>query len=130
MNRGALNLGLDIGTSGSRAVVIDVDGRIVASATSPHAPFASPGPAWAEQDPEDWWRAACEALRAVLADKNVQSGSIAALGLSGQMHGAGLLEASGRVLRPSIIWCDQRTAEETVRPRAENAADDWIGDSE
>ena len=112
MNRSALNIGLDIGTSGSRAVVIDVQGRIVASATSPHAAFTSPGPAWAEQDPDDWWRAACEALRAVLADKHVAAGSIAALGLSGQMHGAVLLDASGRVLRPSIIWCDQRTAEE------------------
>ena len=112
MNRTVLNLGLDIGTSGSRAVAIDEGGRIVASATSAHTPFASPGPAWAEQDPEDWWRAACEALRAVLANGNVVPGAVASLGLSGQMHGAVLLDADGRVLRPSIIWCDQRTAEE------------------
>jgi xylulokinase len=112
MNRGILNVGLDIGTSGSRAIAIDDGGRIVASATSPHAPFASPGPAWAEQNPEDWWRAACEALRVVLADKNVADRSVGAVGLSGQMHGAVLLDADGRVLRPSIIWCDQRTAEE------------------
>jgi xylulokinase len=112
MNRSALNVGLDIGTSGSRAVAIDETGRIVASATSAHAPFASPRPAWAEQDPDDWWRAACDALRAVLADKEVAAGSVVAVGLSGQMHGAVLLDAAGRVLRPSIIWCDQRTAEE------------------
>jgi xylulokinase len=112
MNRTVLNVGLDIGTSGSRAVAIDDTGRIVASATSSHAPFASPGPAWAEQDPGDWWRAACVALREVLAVKEVAAASIAAVGLSGQMHGAVLLDAAGRVLRPSIIWCDQRTAEE------------------
>jgi xylulokinase len=75
-------------------------------------PFASPGPAWAEQDPVDWWDAATNAVRAVLADVNVPAGAIDAVGLSGQMHGAVLLDAAGDVLRPSIIWCDQRTAEE------------------
>jgi xylulokinase len=107
-----LTLGLDIGTGGSRAVVIDHAGRIVASATSAHAPFVSPGPAWAEQDPADWWRAACAALREVHAHKDVDASAIASLGLSGQMHGAVLLDERGQVLRPSIIWCDQRTAEE------------------
>ena len=105
-------LGIDIGTSGSRALVVDDTGAIVASATSPHAPFRSPGPAWAEQDAEDWWRAAQEAVRAVLAQSRVAPRDIAAIGLSGQMHGAVLLDEAGAVLRPSIIWCDQRTAEE------------------
>jgi xylulokinase len=105
-------LGIDIGTSGSRALLIDDTGAIVASATSPHAPFRSPGPAWAEQDPADWWRAAQEAVRAVLADSRVAARDIACIGLSGQMHGAVLLDERGEVLRPSIIWCDQRTAEE------------------
>ena len=107
-----LALGLDIGTSGSRAIVIDEAGRIVASATAAHAPFVSPGPAWAEQDPADWWRAAREALRAVLAHQEVAAGDVTSIGLSGQMHGAVLLNSAGHVLRPSIIWCDQRTAEE------------------
>lgn len=102
-------LGIDVGTSGSRAVLIDTDGTIVASATVEHAPFASPEIGWAEQNPEDWKRAAFEAIRQVLAVKNVHAEEIAAVGLSGQMHGAVFLDDSDEVLRPSIIWCDQRT---------------------
>lgn len=105
-------LGIDIGTSGSRALVVDEHGAIVASATSAHEPFRSPGPAWAEQDPADWWRAAQDAVRVVLAKSKVAAGDIACIGLSGQMHGAVLLDEAGEVLRPSIIWCDQRTADE------------------
>lgn len=105
-------LGIDVGTSGSRAVLVNERGAIIASATSPHVPFASPGPAWAEQDPADWWRASRKAIRTVLdmAGGNVRS--IQCVGLSGQMHGAVLLDERGEVLRPSIIWCDQRTAAE------------------
>jgi xylulokinase len=101
-------------------VLVEDDGAITASATAAHAPFVSPGPAWAEQDPEDWWRAGAEALRAVVAQAR---GGIDAIGLSGQMHGAVLLGEHGEVLRPSIIWCDQRTSAEckwlddTVGPR-------------
>jgi xylulokinase len=87
-------------------------GAIVASATSAHVPFTSPGPAWAEQDPADWWRAAQDAVRQVLATGGVSASEISCIGLSGQMHGAVLLDAAGEVLRPSIIWCDQRTADE------------------
>ena len=104
-------LGIDIGTSGSRALVVDDDGRIIASATSAHEPFRSPGPAWAEQDAPDWWRAAVDAVKQVLAS-GVSAKDIQCIGLSGQMHGAVLLDAHGEPLRPSIIWCDQRTAEE------------------
>jgi xylulokinase len=103
-------LGMDIGTGGTRAVLIDGEGRIVASAASEHAPFRQPEPGWAEQDPEDWWRAAQEAIRATLelaGDGAAQK--IAGIGLTGQMHGAVVLDAQGRVLRPSLIWCDQRT---------------------
>ncbi|MCC7009857.1 MAG: xylulokinase [Acidobacteria bacterium] len=105
-------LGLDVGTGGSRAVLVDQQGAILASATRPHAPFTSPGPAWAEQDPEDWWHAAAGALRDVLAAANVRASDIAGIGLSGQMHGAVLLDGRGEVIRPAIIWCDQRTAGE------------------
>ncbi|HVZ22988.1 MAG TPA: FGGY family carbohydrate kinase, partial [Vicinamibacterales bacterium] len=105
-------LGIDIGTGGTRAIVVDRAGAILASATSVHAPFRSPGPAWAEQDPSDWWRAAVEAVHAVLATGVVAAADIEGIGLSGQMHGAVLLDEDGEVLRPSIIWCDQRTAEE------------------
>jgi xylulokinase len=99
-------LGLDIGTGGTRAVLIDENGQVTASAASEHAPFRSPHPGWAEQDPEDWWRAAQAAIREVLASSGA---TIGAVGLTGQMHGAVMLDANGNVLRPSLIWCDQRT---------------------
>lgn len=92
--------------------MVDDAGTIVASSTKPHVPFASPGPAWAEQDPADWWQAAVGATKAALAESGLQASDIQAIGLSGQMHGAVLLDEHGDVLRPSIIWCDQRTAEE------------------
>lgn len=88
------------------------DGRAIGSATAEHAAFASPRTAWAEQEPEDWWRAAREAIRAALAASPVEPRSIRAIGLSGQMHGAVLLDDAGRVVRPAIIWCDQRSEAE------------------
>ncbi|HMD21839.1 MAG TPA: xylulokinase [Alloacidobacterium sp.] len=102
-------LGMDVGTGGTRAVLIDEQGQLVAAAASEHAPFRSPHPGWAEQDPEDWWRAAQAAIREVLATSSVAASEIGAIGLTGQMHGAVMLDADGRVLRPSLIWCDQRT---------------------
>ncbi|HEY6803004.1 MAG TPA: xylulokinase [Pyrinomonadaceae bacterium] len=105
-----LLLGIDVGTSGSRAVAIDETGRVVASATVDHIPFASPQTGWAEQDPNDWWRASAAAIRAVTANKSIQGEQIAAVGLSGQMHGAVLLNERDEVLRPALIWCDQRSA--------------------
>jgi xylulokinase len=102
-------LGIDVGTGGSRAVLIDSAGQIVASETIEHAPFASPETGWAEQDPDDWWRASSVAIRAVLSKDNINRESIAAIGLSGQMHGAVLLDEKDQVIRPSIIWCDQRS---------------------
>jgi xylulokinase len=103
-------LGMDIGTGGTRAVLVDEHGKVRASAAVEHAPFRSPHPGWAEQDPEDWWRAAQGAIREVLATAG--GARIEAIGLTGQMHGAVMLDADGNVLRPSLIWCDQRTNEE------------------
>jgi len=100
-------LGIDVGTGGTRAVVVDREGKILSSATSEHVPFASPKTGWAEQDPHDWWRAAGEAIRAAL--KPVPGGNVVCAGLAGQMHGAVLLDSRGEVLRPSLIWCDVRT---------------------
>src|SRR6267378_4244805 len=102
-------LGIDVGTGGSRAVVIDEAGRVVTSATIEHAPFASPETGWAEQHPRDWWRASAAAIRAVLASGEVRAEEIACVGLTGQMHGAVLLDEHDEVLRPAIIWCDVRT---------------------
>jgi xylulokinase len=105
-------LGIDIGTTGSRALVIDDAGRLVAAASAEHVPFRSPRTGWAEQDPPDWWRACTEAIRRLLAEGGLEAAAIRAIGLSGQMHGAVLLDAAGEVLRPAIIWCDQRTEPE------------------
>jgi xylulokinase len=105
-------LGIDVGTGGTRALLIDEAGAVVASAIHEHEPFASPRSGWAEQDPHDWWRACQGAVRKLLAESNVAPAEIACIGLSGQMHGAVLLDGNDEVLRPALIWCDQRTAAE------------------
>jgi xylulokinase len=103
-------LGIDVGTGGTRAVLVDRDGAVASSATCEHVPFTSPQTGWAEQDPHDWWKAAGSAIRAVLA--NVFDANITCVGLAGQMHGAVLLDENDEVLRPALIWCDQRTQEQ------------------
>ncbi|MEO6965622.1 MAG: xylulokinase [Acidobacteriaceae bacterium] len=105
-----LFLGIDVGTGGTRAVLINASGKVVASRDAEHAPFQSAFPGWAEQDPEDWWRATQQSIRAVLAAAACKPADIAAIGLTGQMHGAVLLDVEGNVLRPSLIWCDTRSA--------------------
>jgi xylulokinase len=95
-------LGLDVGTSGVKAIAISTDGELLASAEEPY-PLSTPQPGWAEQDPADWWRAA-EACLARLPEGPI--------GLSGQMHGLVALDADDRVIRPAILWNDQRTAAE------------------
>lgn len=102
-------LGIDVGTGGTRALVIDAQGKVVASASAEHAHFASPRPGWAEQDPRDWWRACGEAVRAALQTSGIRAEEISCVGFSGQMHGAVLLDAKDEVVRPAIIWCDQRS---------------------
>ncbi len=102
-------LGIDVGTGGTRALVIDESGRIVSSATHDHVPFASPHTGWAEQDPVDWWHATSLAVRAALAKGPIAPEAIKAVGFSGQMHGSTLLDARDEVVRPALLWCDQRT---------------------
>ena len=102
-------LGIDIGTGGTRALIMDEKGKILASATEEHEPFASPKIGWAEQQPEDWWRAAGLAIRKALALGKLHAQQIACVGFSGQMHGAVMLDGSGEVVRPALIWCDVRT---------------------
>src|SRR5216683_6092597 len=102
-------LGIDVGTGGTRAVLLDETGRVLGAATAEHAPMSSPQVGWAEQEPLDWWRAACSAIRECMTKAGVSGGDISGIGVTGQMHGLVLLDARGDVLRPSIIWCDQRT---------------------
>ena len=98
-------VGLDVGTTGVKALRISAEGEVLARAEKPY-PLATPQPGWAEQDPEDWWRASEAALAEVGGD------GIAGIGLSGQMHGLVALDDADRVLRPAILWNDQRTGAE------------------
>jgi xylulokinase len=102
-------LGIDVGTGGTRALVMDETGRVIFSATEEHQPFASPQTGWAEQDPEDWWRASRTAIRAVIEHGKLSGDQIDCVGFSGQMHGAVLLDERSHVVRPALIWCDVRT---------------------
>jgi xylulokinase len=102
-------LGLDIGTSGARALLCDEHGRVLKTATAEY-PLSTPRPLWSEQNPVDWWAGAQAALREVAAA--VGSEGIVGLGLTGQMHGAVFLDEHERVIRPALLWNDQRTAAE------------------
>jgi xylulokinase len=119
-------LGIDVGTGGTRALIIDAEGRVVASATEGHEAFASPQIGWAEQDPGDWWRACGIAVRKALALSRLRADQIACVGLSGQMHGAVLLDEQDRVVRPALIWCDVRTEKQGRDLTAQIGADRLI----
>ncbi len=104
-------LGIDVGTTSAKAVLIDASGRALAAAATPY-PLLSPRPGWAEQTPAAWWQATITSIRQVLAESGVLGTAVAGIGLTGQMHGLVVLDHTGRVLRPAILWNDQRTAEE------------------
>jgi len=102
-------LGIDVGTSGTKTALFGIDGKLIAAHTEDY-PLYQPNNGWAEQDPNDWWRATVEGIRAVLAKAG--GAEIKGIGLSGQMHGLVMLDRNGESLRHSIIWCDQRTEAE------------------
>ncbi len=102
-------LGIDVGTGGTRALLLDEKGGIRAGYTEAHAEMNMAKPLWAEQDPDDWWRAAQAAIRGVLREAGTDGAAIKGIGFSGQMHGLVMLDATGAVIRPSLIWCDQRS---------------------
>ena len=101
-------LGIDIGTSGTKTILVDDQGRVIAAKTIEY-PMETPKPGWTQQNPQDWWAASVESIRAVLAKANVPAQDIAAIGLSGQMHGMVALDEHDQVVRPAILWNDQRT---------------------
>ncbi len=103
-----LCIGLDVGTSGVKALLTAPDGRILASAVADY-PLLTPKPGWTEQEPEAWWAASCRVLNDLVAKA---PGPIEAIGLTGQMHGAVFLDDDGLVIRPALLWNDQRTSAE------------------
>lgn len=104
-------IGIDLGTSGTKTVLFNRDGEAVASATVEY-PLYQEKNGWAEQEPLDWWNAAATTIKTVLTKSSVAPADVKGVGISGQMHGLVMLDENGSVLRRSIIWCDQRTAEE------------------
>ena len=104
-------LGIDIGTSGTKTLVCDEDGTVLATAMAEH-PISSPKPGWSEQNPQDWWEAVCKATKAVVKKARIKPSEISGIGLSGQMHGSVFLGDGEKALRPALLWNDQRTAAE------------------
>ena len=102
-------IGIDIGTSGTKSALFDLDGNVIASATAEY-PLYQPQNGWAEQEPSDWWDAVCKTLKVIT--EQATDGTVCGVGLSGQMHGLVMLDGNGEVLGRSIIWCDGRTAAE------------------
>ena len=101
-------LGIDIGTSGTKTLVMNEKGKILAEATKNY-PLHSPKPLWTEQDPEDWWQATVATVRAVVKKAKLKAADVKAIGLSGQMHGSVFLDKRNKVIRRAILWNDQRT---------------------
>jgi xylulokinase len=104
-------LGIDIGTSGTKTLVCDDRGKVIATAMAEH-PISSPKPGWSEQNPLDWWNAACSSTKAVLKKAKLKPGDVSGIGLSGQMHGSVFLGDGEKPLRPALLWNDQRTAKQ------------------
>src|SRR5687768_6173441 len=104
-------LGVDIGTSGTKTLAVDQSSKILASASAEY-PVAYPKPGWSEQNPEDWWQASAATIQQVLRDGKIDPKSVKGVGLSGQMHGSVFLDASNQVIRPALLWNDQRTTDE------------------
>lgn len=102
-------LGIDVGTGGTRALLVDETGRVAGSFTAGHDDMRMDRPLRAEQDPQNWWDATVAAVRGALATSKVGEWDVRGVGLTGQMHGLVLLDDAGTVIRPSIIWCDQRS---------------------
>jgi xylulokinase len=107
----SVTLGIDIGTSGTKTLAIDETGAILASATAEY-PCDHPRPGWSEQDPELWWKATIATIRDVLSKASLKPAEVQGVGLSGQMHGSVFLDGNGKVIRPALLWNDQRTAAE------------------
>ncbi len=112
-----LFLGIDISTTGAKALLMDATGAVVTTATTA-LPLSTPKPLWSEQDPHDWWNGIVASIRQALAQAGATGDDVTAIGLTGQMHGLTLLDKNGDVLRPAILWNDQRTGAQCDEIRA------------
>jgi len=101
-------LGIDTSTTSSKALIIDESGKVITVASAPHT-LQTPKPLWSEQDPKEWWVAVSSSIKSALEKSGIRGDEVAAVGLTGQMHGLVLLDGEGNVLRPAILWNDQRT---------------------
>lgn len=110
-------LGIDVSTTGAKALLIDEQGSVISSATTPLT-LSMPQPLWSEQDPHDWWKGVVQSIHQALDQAGVDGTCVKAIGLTGQMHGLVLLDAEGQVLRPAILWNDQRTGAQCDEIRA------------
>jgi len=110
-------LGIDVSTTGVKALLVGKDGSVVGSATT-EQPLFTPQPLWSEQNPEDWWKGAVQSIREALRSTGVSGADVMGIGLTGQMHGLTLLDEAGQVLRPAILWNDQRTGPQCDEIRA------------
>src|ERR1039457_994780 len=102
-------IGCDVGTSGTKAIVVSEAGKILSNVMVEY-PLFTPHPGWAEQHPDTWAKAAFEAIAGAVKKSGVKAQDVKALGFSGQMHSSVFLDKNGKVLRPALLWCDQRTA--------------------
>ena len=118
-------LGIDTSTTSSKALLMDVTGQVVGVAASPHS-LQTPRPLWSEQDPQEWWRAVSTSIQAVLDENNIPGDAVSAVGLTGQMHGLVLLDEAGGVLRPAILWNDQRTQSQCEEIHRRVGRDEFI----
>ena len=107
-------LGIDLGTSGVKSILIDDDQRIIAEQSSRQLPVSRPSRNWSEQDPDLWWDAVCQTLDALAANNPRETAAIKGIGLSGQMYGATVLDAADKPLRPAILWNDTRTEKQCL----------------
>src|SRR3990170_4393765 len=101
-------IGIDSSTTATKALLMDESGQVLGVASNEY-PYETPQPLWSEQDPALWWRAAVASIRQLIANTGVEAAAVEGIGLTGQMHGLVLLDEKGDVLRPAILWNDQRT---------------------
>ena len=110
-------IGIDSSTTATKALLVDEQGDVVAVAATEYD-YETPKPLWSEQHPDLWWNGAVQSIRGILAQSGIDPKAVAAIGLTGQMHGLVLLDEAGQVLRPAILWNDQRTGAQCDEIRA------------